>query len=179
MPSSSPASECQGPSLPLTLLLCRSAGTNSRIRIKNLTKWHSITVLWREHTRAHTLKQAHETMWSSLGFYLVEKRHFGMDDLHSALFSLLREMLAGCLCLSFHDFVSCSLFLVCFAKHYFLLSLDSISGLNVVHTHSGAFRRVSQECRSWFDVKSRAVVLTNWPMFRDKLPRKRRLDTSL
>lgn len=40
-------------------LLCRSAGTNSRIRIKNLTKWHSITVLWRErhiHERIHSSK---------------------------------------------------------------------------------------------------------------------------
>lgn len=161
------------PFSPLLRSLCCSAGTNSRIPIKNLTKWHSIIVLRQErHIHgAHTLKQAHETMWSSLGFYLVEKRHFGMDDLHSVLFSFLREMLAVCLCLSFHDFVSSSLFsgVLCKTATNIIFYCHLMPFL-VWMSYTLTAELSVEECRWWFDVKSRAVVLTNWPMFRDKLP---------
>lgn len=160
MPSSSPTSECHGPSLPLALalLLRRNEVKDSHKKFNEMTLNNSL-VTRTPHTRAHTLKQAHETMWSSLGFYLVEKRHFGMDDLHSVLFSFLWEMLAGCLCLSFHDFVSCSLFLVCFAKQrQTLFFIDTwFHFWSECHAHSQrsfwSCLSVSKECRWWIKAK--------------------------
>lgn len=64
-------------------------------RIKNLTKWHSITVLWHEpHTSTHST-------WSNSFLLLCHLQVFApewMDDLH---FSFLLEMALALLCLSF------------------------------------------------------------------------------
>lgn len=131
---------------------------------KNLTKRHSISISWHE-PHKHSLTPYEEVC---LSFYSVDSDTLERIDLHFLLlFSVL--FLRCWLCLSSRLFCRAVLFLLlCFAKPpRALLFIGTWCHFrSECHTHtkarfslasSASFRRISW----WFDVKSRAVVLTN------------------